>query len=110
VWFASRSVKFERSHRKTLVKNNALARKIEKHVADLDIDEAAIYSHLAEALGELGVAAARRAGYPPGASCRRRYRSARLRMSPSKLLPRASVQCPAVDSAVDTPTAMSGLF
>jgi uncharacterized protein (UPF0335 family) len=51
---------------KTLVKNNALARKIERHVADLDIDEAAIYSHLADALGELGVAAARRAGYPPG--------------------------------------------
>jgi uncharacterized protein (UPF0335 family) len=51
---------------KTLVKNNALARKIERHVADLDIDEAAIYSHLADALGELGVAAARRAGFPPG--------------------------------------------
>src|SRR6516225_3110579 len=51
---------------KTLVKNNALARKIKKHLANLDIDEAAIYSHLAEALGELGVAAARRAGYPPG--------------------------------------------
>ena len=50
---------------KTLVKNNALARKIERHVADLDIDEAAIYSHLAEAMGELGVAAARRAGFSP---------------------------------------------
>jgi|SRR5262245_22228931 len=52
---------------KGVVKQRTLQRKIEKIPADFDLDESAAYRELAAgALGDLGVAAAERAGYGNG--------------------------------------------
>jgi uncharacterized protein (UPF0335 family) len=48
---------------KGIIKHRSLERKKQKIAAALDIDEQAIYAQLVDALGELGAAAARAAGF-----------------------------------------------
>ena len=51
---------------KGVVEQRQLENKIKKIPTDFDIDEAAAYRELAEAFGDLGMAAAKRAGYGEG--------------------------------------------
>lgn len=51
---------------KVFLKHRKLERKLEGLGAGLDVDEAAAYEQLCDALGELGAAAAKRAGFDPG--------------------------------------------